>query len=162
MDFAITYNDGKSISISHSDPLVLMNMIPKTNKEVRFSTINIREYENKMSFNPSCSQGAAIELGWEFETSRSFNVDDYEKTRPSTDRKSSDEMLISPNQRDAILKEIGYSRKQIEDCTKIIQASRTKSKSLKNTVSKSIAKMILYPYPRPQHKKRRTITNSAA
>ena len=156
-------NDGKNISTSQSVSLFIMNMNPKTNKkEVRFSTVNIREYENKISFNPSCSQGPALELGWEYKMSRSFDVDDYEENHPSIDRKTPNEMLISPSQRDAILKEIGYSRRQIEDCTRIINASRPRPKSSKNSVSKSIVKMILHPAPRPQIKKRRILTNSAA
>lgn len=128
-------------------------------KVVQFSTVEIREYDSKLSFNPSCSRGPALELGWRYNQSDSMPIDDYEASNPSGYRRTSKQLIISPEQREIILKEVGYSRQQIEDCINEILMSKLKSRSPRKVVAKSFSRMIqTIPIPID----RRPIRNGAA
>ena len=112
-----------------------------TSKVVQFSTVDIREYESKLGTNPSCSRGPALELGWRYKKSEPILIDDYEASKPSSYRRSSKQLIIPPAEREILLKEVGYSRQQIEDCVRGILMSKLKSKSPKRAVAKSFSKI---------------------
>ena len=85
-------------------------------KSVAFSNIDIKQFEQQMDSYSAYSYGPALGLGWNCLESRSMSVDDYEVIRPSEYRRNSEEMIIPLSRRESILKEIGYSRRQIEEC----------------------------------------------
>jgi len=120
----------------------------KIKKTVSFSTIDIRLYEPAMSFNPSCSSGPALELGWNYTNSHIYLIDDYEAMTPSGYRRNSKELIIPLNKRENILKEVGYSRQQIENCIHVIEISKIKRRSSMKSLSNCFSKLF-HMIPKP-------------
>ncbi|KAL7579494.1 hypothetical protein ACA910_007871 [Epithemia clementina (nom. ined.)] len=80
-------------------------------KHVRFLNVEIREFERVLTKNPSCSSGAPIGLGWRFAKEKTYRVDDFESKRSS--RRSQAELVLSRQQREAIMMEWGASVHEI-------------------------------------------------
>lgn len=127
-------NTGSKILSSHVSPPITSGT--DNSKRVTFSTIDIKQFEQQMNSHSACSYGPALGLGWNCLDSKSISVDDYETIRPSEYRRNSQEMLIPISLRESILKEIGYSRKQIEECSR---RTRISTQHKKNTVKKSLS-----------------------
>lgn len=86
-------------------------------KSVHFSNIQFKEYTRILSDNPSTS-GPPIGLGWRFYEPVTIDLDHYESTRDgSSDGQSSrrckSELSIPAELRQDMLREVGYSRKEI-------------------------------------------------
>jgi len=116
-------------------------------RSVRFSTIDIREYDTVISTNPSCSIGPGLELGWEFSSIKSMPVEQFEEKCPSKSRRKARDMVIPLERRELILKETGYSRREIEECNRKIYSMRFQQKSMKKSISKSFSKIIQISLP---------------
>lgn len=97
---------------------------------VDFDTCHIREYERELGDNPSCSSGAPISLGWnfveigvfpfdEFEKSRDKNCDDMDKSVHGKRRTVIADTVLSRTEREKLLMDHGFSRKEIAEATKI-------------------------------------------
>ena len=85
----------------------------KRSSSIRFSTIEIRSYSRILGDNPSCSHGPAISIGWEYDSaSVTVNVDEFEYYR-TNDRLESADLVLSRDEREGILEEIGYSCQEI-------------------------------------------------
>ncbi len=125
---------------------------------VRFSTIDIREYDTVISTNPSCSSGPGLELGWGFSNSNSMLVEEFEEKFPSESRRKARDMIIPLGRRELILKEAGYSRREIEECRRKIYQVQFQQKSMKKTISKSFSKIIQISLP----SSRRSLLSCAA
>ena len=52
-------------------------------KCVRFGQCNVRLYSQVLGDHPCCSVGCPLELGWEYETTASLSVDNYESEHQS-------------------------------------------------------------------------------
>lgn len=117
------------------------------NRAVRFSTVETRVYETSISPNPSCSQGPGLELGWGYLCLDTISVDEYEEKYPSKHRRNSENMLISLDMREMILKEVGYSRRDIEEC---VRMKHTRGLANKTQRARCL--------PRPFYKMIRTIS----
>ena len=94
----------------------------KSRIAVGFSTVEIREYEVSLSSHSSCVDGPGLGLGWRYSNCHPITVDDYEKISPSGHRRDSQAMMIPWDKREMILKEVGYSRRQIEESRVIIHS----------------------------------------
>jgi hypothetical protein len=81
-------------------------------KNVRFSSIEIREYPGCLGDNPAVSAGVPITIEWEHQCEYELNVQDYEAARPP--RRNKFQMRIGPLDRTLILKSSGYSRQEIK------------------------------------------------
>ena len=127
-------------------------------RSVRFSTIDIREYDTAISTNPSCSRGPGLELGWGFSSLNSIPVEEFEEKFPSGLRRKARDMLIPLERRELILKEAGYSRREIEECRREMYTMQLKQRSMKKTISKSFSKVIQISL----HSSRRSLLNCAA
>ena len=74
---------------------------------VSFGDVRVREYKQVLSYNPACSKGAAIEIGWNYRTEQRLSVDEFESQRsPPVARVR---LLLSKEDREAILGRQGYS-----------------------------------------------------
>ena len=95
-------------------------MKPQT-KHVKFNTVEIREYEIILSNNPACEYGPSIEIGWEYTdintADDAIRVSQYEKERFGKRRQEKNgrpsKLYLSQVRREAILKEAGYTNKEI-------------------------------------------------
>lgn len=94
---------------------------------VDFGTVSIRSYARTLGDNPSCSGGAPISIDWEYLPQHEVvKVDEYEKNRPSSSRRSKPLMKIPSESRIQMLREeCGVSFKSIADAIKEVQKVRS-------------------------------------
>ena len=78
-----------------------------TARRVSFHDVHVRVYEQVLSYNPACSTGAAIEIGWDYRTEQCLSVDEFERERPPT--VAMPMLLLSKEDREEILGSRGYS-----------------------------------------------------
>ncbi len=100
----------------------------RTDSNVSFHSVNIREYDRTIGDNPSCSYGIPIGLDWSHSSEISVNLDDYEKAKSYNNGKKI-VPRISAVKRESLLKmNLGYTdeeiKKHLKD-TKRIQRSRS-------------------------------------
>lgn len=105
-----------------------------------FSTLEIREYYITLGDNPGGTHGPPISLSNDYCEDRTFliSIDKYEETRPP--RRAKNELYMSGSIRVfTLLKELGYSIKEIQEATKTAQKIRKKRR--KSIRSSPIQKM---------------------
>lgn len=86
-------------------------------RTVSFSSLSIREYPPAISDNPSCSFGPPVQLDWEYEAEQTHPIDLYEKCRQP--RRASHDLLLSYyDRRFLLIKQAGYSRKEVTEAVK--------------------------------------------
>lgn len=100
-------------------------------KAVNFSCIDIREHEIILEFQPFISCGPGIGLGWESIDLPRYSVDDFESGRGQ--RRMKTEFHLPPYERQEILREFGYSRGEIADACKSIDAAKKQRRLSKLT-----------------------------
>ena len=84
--------------------------VPDRQTTVTFDVVEVREYERVLSDTP-CQFGPSIGLGWKYDEAQEIDVNDWENTRGQPRNPS--QMLIPRNQRETMLRELGYSRKDL-------------------------------------------------
>lgn len=90
---------------------------------VSFSSLSIREYPPAISDNPSCSFGPPVQLDWDFEAEETHPIDHYEEYRQP--RRASHDLLLSYyDRRFLLIKQAGYSRREVKEAMK--EAERVK------------------------------------
>ena len=100
-------------------------------KQIQFGTIEIREFPIILSNNPSCNCGPSIEIGWEYNATnphQAIDVCEYEMLRIGKRRKDKagrpSKLYLSQVRREAMLKDAGYSDKEVQDAVKEKQKAR--------------------------------------
>jgi hypothetical protein len=96
-------------------------------KKIRFTTVHIHEHLLVLGDNPAVSRGVPLTLSWESCHSKVYSVDEYEKRRQPKRRRNSLPSAYTPQQREAIAKLSGSSKKAIQYAgvhVKEIQQSR--------------------------------------
>jgi|UniRef100_A0A8J9SAA3 hypothetical protein len=78
---------------------------------VRFDQVHVRAYQSILSDNPSCTNGPSIGIGWNYEVTDHYSVDDWELERERFRRPS--ELILDRNHRETLLQSLGYSEKQL-------------------------------------------------
>jgi hypothetical protein len=92
-------------------------------RTVSFSNLSIREYPPAISDNPSCSFGPPVQLDWEHEAEETHPIDHYEEYRQP--RRTSHDLLLSYyDRRFLLIKQAGYSRREVKEAMK--EAERVK------------------------------------
>lgn len=92
-------------------------------RTVSFSSLSIREYPPAISDNPSCSFGPPVQLDWDYEAEETHPIDHYEESRQPR-RTSHDLVLSYYDRRFLLIKQAGYSRREIKEAMK--EAERVK------------------------------------
>lgn len=92
-------------------------------RAVSFTSLSIREYPPAISDNPSCSFGPPVQLDWEYEVEETQSIDHYEESRQP--RRANHDLLLSYyDRRFLLLKQAGYTRKEVKEAMK--EAERVK------------------------------------
>jgi len=102
-------------------------------KNVRFSTLEIREYPMCMGDSPACARGIPIAIGWEYITAHTdIPVDEYELLRPR--RREKQELKMESLDRIRLLKQegFGYSRKEIQEAISEVDKERRRRQKTRN------------------------------
>ncbi|GAX22054.1 hypothetical protein FisN_6Hh301 [Fistulifera solaris] len=88
---------------------------PTMKPTVSFSKLDIREYGIALSDHPSCSCGPPIQLGWNYSETKDLKLEEYETIRSSLRSEKREDMLLSYDTRDYLLREVaGCSKDEIE------------------------------------------------
>jgi hypothetical protein len=99
-----------------------------TKQRIQFDTVQIREFPIILSNNPSCHYGPSIELGWEYSTNTSdetITVSQYEKLREGKRRTGRpSKFYLSQVRREAMLKDAGYTDREVKNAIKDKQKAR--------------------------------------
>lgn len=85
-------------------------------KIFRFGTCKVREYPRVLGDNV-CMFGAPISISWEHQSEKEYDLDEYEEAYLQT-RRTQTELKMPSKHRDKILREIGYSAKEIQEAIK--------------------------------------------
>lgn len=103
-------------------------------KQIKFGAVEIREYPIILSNNPSCHYGPAVEIGWEYfditAADGAIRVCQHEKKRfekrggDKPSRKS--KFYLSQVKREALLKEAGYTEKDLKSAVRDKKIARVK------------------------------------
>ena len=90
-------------------------------------SVEIRQYHRALSDNPSTSSGAPIGIGWRYDSEDTirFDIDEYERCREGL-RRTKKEMVIPPDVREEMLREAGYSHREIFLAMQVAKKERAK------------------------------------
>jgi len=97
-----------------------------SSRRVSFNEVHVREYEQVLSYNPACSDGAALEIGWHYNHEEHRSVDEFELERPPP----TELLPLSRRERAAILERQGYTAFDLaasEREIRVIQLNRMKT-----------------------------------
>eukprot|EP00545_Synedropsis_sp_CCMP1620_P015118 CAMPEP_0119020582 /NCGR_PEP_ID=MMETSP1176-20130426/24360_1 /TAXON_ID=265551 /ORGANISM="Synedropsis recta cf, Strain CCMP1620" /LENGTH=142 /DNA_ID=CAMNT_0006975033 /DNA_START=37 /DNA_END=465 /DNA_ORIENTATION=- len=87
-------------------------------REVSFSEVQVRGYEQTIGDNPSVSYGTPISLDWKYEEREPLSLDDYETKRPTAQRRDMRGMMLNYYQRNELLSRNGFSEKELQAAKK--------------------------------------------
>lgn len=102
-------------------------------KSVRFSRVVVRDYSLCLGDNPSVSRGVPISIDWGYDKERTFDINNYECNRCAL-RRTSEELKLPSLQRIKLLKDLGYSRSELNEQAKKIEQVRQKRFSTRRRV----------------------------
>jgi hypothetical protein len=110
-------------------------------KKVAFSYVVLRHYERCLSDNPAVQSGPAIGIGWRYKKGGVFDVDEFEQGRGVP--RSSDELVLSRPLREKILKDAGYSQKEIADMVRnILKAKNNRRQTVNNLNAQGVEEAV--------------------
>jgi len=121
------------VVVSLTDPMDASDVerpivVEKTEKLVRntkvvsFSHIQIREHGVCIGDNPAGRKGVPLSIEWDSLNERKFDIDAYEESRPL--RRAASQLVIPSSVREMMLRNGGYSRKEIQQATKSVNLIR--------------------------------------
>jgi len=114
--------EGKSMLVTPS----------RRNSKVKFSTIEVRQYERILGDNPGVSHGPPLSIGWEYYEERTIcvPVDEYEYYHVNCEDLS--DVVLNRYEREAILHDLGYDEIEI---AKIVRQNYKLKKKRRQTVN---------------------------
>jgi len=118
-------------SISPSQSILKSTLSTRHQRDLTttFSTLEIREYKITLGDNPGGAQGPPISLDWKYSKRQTqvIALEEYEKMRPPRRRKSQLRMTNSIR-RWVLLREEGFSLRDIDKATKAAESVRIQRK----------------------------------
>jgi len=96
---------------------------------VGFLSVQVREYERILEFNPAVTSGAAIGIGWRYQEEFTIPIDDWEQQKDEVGVRTGRELIIPRSIRENMLKHNGYSQKEIANSTRIILKIKNQRKT---------------------------------
>lgn len=127
-------------------PQKLPSNIKGESRRVSFGHIEIRTCERILGDNiPSGSSvglGPSLGLGWGYNNEKPLPVEKYEAMR-SSQRRFSNNLLLSPEKREKLAKKAGFTRKDIEENVRIIsKTQRRRNRTAKEVEKEEMAEFI--------------------
>jgi hypothetical protein len=84
-------------------------------KSVRFSTVQVREYPITIGDCLCVSDGVPHTIEWEYLEEHKMNVNQYERTRPTQQRRQGDSLILDSHTREQRLRSVGYTTQDFLD-----------------------------------------------
>lgn len=103
-------------------------------KNVQFGNVKIREYPIIIGDNVPTSNGPPISIDWTHVSSMTVPLEDFESERDTYRRPSEAVQKLPPSRRRSILKNLGYSRSEIDQGTKAANIRRNKRRKTRSTL----------------------------
>lgn len=131
-------NDGAILDAATTTPASSGNQSERRNSEpmnsgrLRFTTLTIREYPRVLGDNVTV-KGAPISLSWRHQDEKVFEIEEYEEAIQDT-RRTQSELKMPSSHRDKILKDSGYSRKEIQEAIKNSNIARNQRRRTVETL----------------------------
>jgi hypothetical protein len=101
-------------------------------KSVQFSTVTLRYYERILSDNPAVQSGPAIGIGWRYKRGGMFDIATFEQGR--TCNRYGQELILTREDREKMLKDAGIPQKDIVDMVRVILKSKDQRKQTINNL----------------------------
>jgi hypothetical protein len=95
-------------------------------KKVAFGHVTLRYYERIISDNPAVQSGPAIGIGWRYKRGGHFDVDEFEQGRGLS--RSSEELVLPRPVREKMLKDAGFTQKEIAEMVRVILKAKNHRK----------------------------------
>ena len=127
-----TLNSGDPNPVSSGNPIERRNTDPIESRRLRFSTLTIREYPRVLGDNVTV-MGPPISLSWEYQDEKVYEIEEYEEAIQDT-RRTQSELKMPSKHREALLKEDGYSRRDIQEAVKMSTIARNQRKRTVETL----------------------------
>mmetsp|Transcript_5382 Transcript_5382/g.13525 ORF Transcript_5382/g.13525 Transcript_5382/m.13525 type:complete len:291 (+) Transcript_5382:66-938(+) len=108
----------------------------ETRRVIRFSNVTIQEYTIQPGVNPGGFKGCPLTIGWEPISSKSVNLDVFEESRFSK-RRNHKQLQLQAEQRENILKGMGYTMRSIRAGTKAANLCRRERANTINRLQSS-------------------------
>ena len=96
-------------------------------KKVSFAIVQIRYYERILDINPSVTAGPAIAIGWRYKSGGKLAIEDWEMRKGDNLRRAN-ELLLPKHVREAMLKEVGFTQRDIAEAVRVIIKAKNKRK----------------------------------
>lgn len=105
------------------------NLVRKM-RSVSFCEVQIRNYNRCLEVNPSVTSGPAVGIGWNYsaEEDEIFSLEMFEETREHSRRSSMQELALPRHKREALLRNWGYSQRDIAWSVRSILRSKNQRK----------------------------------
>ena len=85
---------------------------PTSPRSLRFSTVQIREYDVVIGDHPSCTEGLSLAIGWNYNQEQLQKIEYYEASRKER-RPSADLMLSAKERWRKLANDGGYTEKEL-------------------------------------------------
>lgn len=113
-------------------------VVGNRSSHLRWGRCEVREYSQCLGDNPACSDGAPIQLNWDYQFLEKVSVDEYETRRKPSRRAGS--LRMSRRARHYMLLDLGFSTRKI---ALAIQTKQRDQKRRIQTVSQLTYHMVL-------------------
>jgi hypothetical protein len=107
------------ITLVEESQRIEKDALPRSSSHVSFDEVSILEFELELGDNPFCSSGPPLTLAWSPFRKYKISLDTFESIREVSSSRSGDNknLLLSRLDREQILRNKGYSRKDINNAT---------------------------------------------
>ena len=108
-------------------------------RSVSFDSVEIRCYERILDINPCTSSGPSVGLGWKYVQIPPKKVDEV-VPKPCT---SASSMVLSRDVREAIVRDLGYSQREIASAIRIsLKAKNQRRQTVNNLHAQRMEEMV--------------------
>lgn len=103
--------------------------------KVSFHVVQVRYYERILDINPSVTAGPPVGIGWRFKKGGQVTVDEWELQRGETRKSTS--LVLPRHVREAMLKESGYTNKDIADVVRLVMKAKNQRRTTVSNLNAS-------------------------
>mmetsp|Transcript_27703 Transcript_27703/g.51554 ORF Transcript_27703/g.51554 Transcript_27703/m.51554 type:complete len:176 (-) Transcript_27703:199-726(-) len=100
---------------------------------VRFSVVEIREFDRVIGDHPDTREGLSLSIGWDYSERDAVSLDEYEGDREYQPRRSKNDLKLTPRMKRKVMKRgFGVSKDEIEKAErKVEQKQRRRERRMK-------------------------------
>lgn len=105
-------------------------LVDKPQHRISFDCVQIRYYERILDVNPSTSSGPSVGLGWRYDEEEVIDfeeIDDSRRTDPHG-------LVLSRSERERMLKDLGYTPREIAQAVRLSLKSKNQRKQTYNNL----------------------------